>query len=91
MGGGFRLCQQGHAEGTKVGPEQEVQGVECESAPAGMTQVILPAKLPFWSQLNSTVIEEAIRGDLAVVLQGRKMVARLNDFLVNGDYQMAGN
>ena len=72
MGVCFGLRQQGHTEGTKVGPEQEVEGVESESTPAGVTQVVLPTKLPLWSQLHSTIIEKAIRGDLVVVLQKRR-------------------
>ena len=61
------LCEEGHAECPKVGPQEEVEGVEGIGASSGMLHVVLPPKLSLRCQFHTTVIEEAIFVDLVVV------------------------
>ena len=62
------LCEESHTEGPKVGPQEEVEGVEGVGAPACMLQVVLTTKLTIRRQLHSTVVVEAIGIDLGVIL-----------------------
>ena len=66
------LGEEGHTEGRKVGPQEKVEGVKGVGAPACMLQVVLTTKLALWRQLYSTVVVEAIRIDLGVVLYGQE-------------------
>ena len=63
-----RLGKECHTEGPKVGPQEEIEGVQGVGAPACMLQVVLATKETIWGQLYSTVIVEAIATDLGVIL-----------------------
>ena len=41
------LCEEGDTEGPKVGPQEEIEGVEGVGAPACMLQVVLTTKQAF--------------------------------------------
>ena len=62
------LGQECHAEGPKVGPEQEVKGVDGVRPSCGMLQIVLVAKQPLRRELHSTVIQKIIWVDLGIVL-----------------------
>ena len=65
---GIGLGKECHTEGPKVGPQEEIEGVQGVGAPACMLQVVLATKLAIWGQLYTTVIVEAIGVDLGVIL-----------------------
>ena len=62
------LSEEGHAEGGKVGPQDEVERVEVVGPSPGVLHVVLPAKLALGGQLHPTVIQEALRAYLGIVL-----------------------
>ena len=65
---GIGLGKECHTECPKVGPQEEIKGVQGVGAPACMLQIVLATKLAIWGQLYSTVIVEAIGADLGVIL-----------------------
>ena len=65
---GIGLGKECYTEGPKVGPQEEIEGVQGVGAPACMLQVVLATKLAIWGQLYTTVIVEAIGVDLGVIL-----------------------
>jgi len=65
---GIRLSDKGHAKGSKVGPEEEVEGVEAKSAPGGMLNVAMVAVQSILCKLHPLVIELVPRTHLGVIL-----------------------
>ena len=66
------LGQESHAECPKIGPQQEVEGVESVCASSGMLHIVLAAKQSLRRELYSTVVEKTIRSDFAIVLRGEQ-------------------
>ena len=64
----LRLGEQGYTEGGKVGPEEEVEGVEAKSAPGGMLNVAMVAVQSILCKLHPLVIELVPRTHLGVIL-----------------------
>ena len=54
---GIWLSEQSNAKGAEVGPEEEIEGVECVCAPTGVLHVVLTTELPIRGELYTTVIE----------------------------------
>ena len=63
------LGQEGHAECPKIGPEQEVEGVEGVRPSCSMLHIVLAPKLSLRCKLHPTVIEKAIWVDLSIILR----------------------
>ena len=68
LGISIRLSQESHTEGTKVGPEKEIEGMESVCASASVLVVVLTTNLSFSCQLHTTVIEKTLWADLCVIL-----------------------
>ena len=62
------LGEQGHAESSKVGPEEQVKGMEGVGATGGMFDVIWTSVLTISCKLHTTVIQQAFRMNLGVIL-----------------------
>ena len=69
LGVSIRLSQESHAEGTKVRPEKEIEGMEGVCASASVLIVVLTTNLSFSCELHTTVIEETLWTDFCVVLK----------------------
>ena len=66
----FRLEEEGCAEGSKVGPEEEVEGVEAKGTPSCMLGVVMMAVQTLISELHPLVIKLVARTHPVVVLGG---------------------
>ena len=66
------LGQESHTECPKIGPQQEVEGVEGVCASSRMLHIFLPAKQSLRRELYSTVVEKTIRSDFGIVLRGEQ-------------------
>ena len=62
------MRQQGNTEGTKVGPEKEVEGVQCVCTTTGMFYVVLTSIFTIRGEFNSTVVEKTFWIDLSIIL-----------------------
>ena len=65
---GLWLGQEGHAEGSKIGPEKEVEGMEGVRPSCGMLHVFLPTILTISRKLHSTVIAITTMANFKIIL-----------------------
>ena len=65
-----RLGEQGYAEGGKVGPEEEIEGVEADGSPGCVLNVAMVAVQTVLRKLHPLVIELVARPHPGVILWG---------------------